>query len=214
MSDSDYNTPQKRKHPALLIGLALALVWLVLPGWLVRAAVLQQATATNTPSPTSSPTLTLTPGTLTASPTITQTLTVTPTLTSTAGTATLPPSPTATLPVITQTASPTVAGETASATPPDDSAPPADTTAATPSRTATLAPLPVVTYQFPQRTSTAVLLAREFPGDDISKGASFGQSVRSFAHRLSRFTPLLILGALWLGLTVWFLIAQFLIHRK
>jgi len=79
--------------------------------------------------------------------------------------------------------------------------------------TATLKPFPQVTYQYPGRTPTYTLLARQAqsPVDDPPKGG--GLSLRQIWRGLRSAAPWLILVGLWIGLALWFIVAQFLLRR-
>lgn len=172
---------------------------------------LQQATDTLTPTasltngatPTASvqPSATLT-ATRTLSPTLTATLAVTTSPTQTA----LPSFTSA--PGFTASPQPLPSEETPLLTP--EEAP------ATPTATATYAPLPVVTYQFPQRTTTLSILEREQPSISEKTPKSFGFRFlwQRFTRRIGPYAPLFFLGAIWAGLALWFFFAYVFIERK
>lgn len=86
----------------------------------------------------------------------------------------------------------------------------------TPTSTATYAPLPVVTYQFPQRTTTLSLMAREQPAisDKTPKASGIKPLWLRFTRRIGPYAPLFFLGALWAGLALWFFIVYIMIERK
>lgn len=212
-------------RPALCAGLA-GLFWLA--GWVSFSAaaghprnapreVLQQAIATHTASPTpTSQTATLT---ATLPPTLTQTAaasltpaSATPTLAATA-TATFTPSPTI---FATPTVSPSPSFTPRSVTPVEE----APTEEATPplllpspgaemTATVTLRPLPLVTYQYPQRTPTYVLLARQ-----DQNGPAKGDGALPWMAWLRCGWPLLALALLWLGLVAWWLVAHAITRHR
>lgn len=205
-----------------MLGLALALLGASMVGHTADAAPVYQEsptpsptlTHTTGPSPTTSPTGSVSPSaSVSPSGTVTATLqTNTPTVTATISpTATHSPTfPSApTLPAFTAVPPPTLTpgllvspvllATLPSATP----APP----------TATLKPFPQVTYQYPGRTPTYTLLARQAqsPVDDPPKGG--GLSLRQIWRGLRSAAPWLILAGLWIGLALWFIVAQFLLRR-
>jgi hypothetical protein len=79
--------------------------------------------------------------------------------------------------------------------------------------TATLKPFPQITYQYPGRTPTYTLLARQGESPDESPPKDGGISMHRVWRGLVRAAPLLFLGGLWIGLGLWFLISQILLHR-
>jgi hypothetical protein len=187
---------------AVVMGFFLAGGWLMLLAGASQAAPLQQGA----PSPSASVTVTPSP-----SLTITLTSTVSPTLT-------IPPASSPT-PTVTDTplpeliASPT-GMEPAAPTEPFPTVAPAalepgpSPTLAGP--TATLLPLPSVTYQFPGVTPRSDLLFRPLPtAEALPKGQS------PFALRLHLGRGWLLGGILllWVGLIAWFAVAQIIARR-
>lgn len=205
---------------ALVLGLLLALGWLSTPAVLPRAAPFQQETTTPSPSPSPSPSLTpsLSPSpTLTSTlPTATSTIAISPTASLTS-TLPIPPalSPTWTFPVppvLTSTwtfpAPPATIepeiGPAVTETPVIDQPTPGGPTA-------TLLPLPSVTYQFPLLTPPGelLLLAQPTTAQVLPKGQG------PFALRFNpgRGWPLFFLVLLWGGLVTWFVVAQIIARR-
>jgi len=135
---------------------------------------------------TVSATLTYTPS---ASPLGTSTLTSTPATVTSTGII----SPTTQVPIMTETVSPT-----------------SDFTPEIVLVTATLIPLPNVTFQFPQRITTAELLIIEHPSDmaDLSKGGGL-----LGMKKLLRMWPLLVILGIWLVLGFWFVFSQYIFNR-
>lgn len=191
---------------ALVLGQILALAWFLTIASLASAAPLQQETPS--PSPTASPGLTLSP-----SPTQTLTSTLgaaTATLTPTASpnaTSTPPfvPSPTWTEPPAVP--APTEPFPTA-APAPLEPGPTVQPTGPTP----TLLPLPSVTYQFPGVTPRGDLLSLAQP----TAAAILPKGGNPFVLRLNpgRGWFLWLIPALWVGLLVWFAIAQIIARRR
>ncbi len=158
------------------------------------------STATNSSTPTTSTTATVS-STITATATITYTTTptVSPTATSSATNTATPFLTTSPQPSATQTLL-----WTATITPTLEISP--GTTPAT----ATLLPLPKVTFQYPHLTRTVGLLVIEHPPDspDLSKG---GGTIAW--KKLVRWWPLLIILGLWLILGFWFVFSQGYLER-
>jgi hypothetical protein len=180
--------------------------------WLPSGNVPAQS-VTDTPTPTPTHTMTVTPTssvtvtatlttTATVSPSATLTTTLTPQMSATASPTLTPassvtPSPTATF----ATALPATATQPVETFEPQESeGPPLVIT-----QTATLAPLPVVTYQVSQLTpSPELLILAHQPGSpDLPKEDS-----SQFWKGLARWWPIPALLAAWLILALWFILAQ------
>ena len=73
------------------------------------------------------------------------------------------------------------------------------------SGTATLLPLPSITFQYPEITATPRLLSsvRQPTSPDLSK-----TQPRTIWQVIIRFLPLAVLLVIWLGLIVWFILSQ------
>lgn len=201
---------RRRSRPtavfALALGVGLAFAWLLAVAGVSFAAPHQQ----DTPSPSQSPSPDLT---LSPSPTLTLTATLA-TATATA-TDTLTPAPSATPPLVpslTWTLPPAAPAPTepfpTAALAPLEPAPTAQPTGPTP----TLLPLPSLTYQYPGVTPRGDLLSLSQPtaAQVLSKGRG------TFAVRLTPSRGWL-LGAillLWVGLVIWFVVAQIIARRQ
>jgi hypothetical protein len=76
--------------------------------------------------------------------------------------------------------------------------------------TASLIPLPEITYQFPQTAESGLLLAMKHPSDspELAKGSGL-----ITWEKLIRWWPLLIVLGLWTILGFWFVISQGYLSR-
>lgn len=186
----------------LALGLLAVMVWFSAMAAAPRAVTFQQDIPSLSPSPSLTSSASVSP-TLTATlPTATETVTASPTLASQTSTAPIPPTASATwtfpAPILATTVAPIPSEPVFTPTPA--------------SPTATLLPLPTVTYQFPRRTPPGELYLSAHPEAETvwPKEDSSG---------LLRVNPgpgwfLWLVLALWGGLIAWFVIAQIVAHRR
>lgn len=192
----------RRALPGLLCSLGLSLIFLIGGDMLARAgqaAPALQATASATPTGTSTATGSLTPS---VSPTITGTLSLTETLTATPTLDALP-SATSTFPLFpTDTLEAEVFGGLPEET--------GEATAAL-TVTATLLPLPVVTYLSPLQTTTPHLLVVQHPPG--SPGLPRPTAPETWRW-LRQLWPLALLLGIWFLLILWFGLVQYWLGRR
>lgn len=167
----------------------------------------------STPSPTPTGTLTITPGTLTPSLSPTGSLTPDTSATSTYTPPPLTPTPPPTVPPPPPALSPTVILPTTSPPPPPLlSGSPAPSATPTP----TYLPLPEVTFQYPESTPTFYLLSRQSPTESSGppKGGGLLLRGRAWLRSIGRAAPIVLVAVLWIGLGVWFVLAQVWANRE